>query len=84
MSNPKNYSASVLTKLLNHSRSYKENYQSLLIRYVVERFLYRLGQSEYRDSFVLKRAQLLTIIIKDQTYRATKDIDFLKTGDARP
>ncbi len=61
MSNPSDYSASVLARLLNHSRSHKENYQSVLIRYVIERFLYRLGQSEYKDSFLLKGAQLLTI-----------------------
>jgi len=56
MSNPSDYSASVLARLLNHSRSHRENYQSLLIRYVIERFLYRLGQSEYRNSYVLKGA----------------------------
>lgn len=43
----KDYAASVLARLLNHSRTHKEEYQSLLIRYVAERFLYRLGQSEY-------------------------------------
>ncbi len=77
----KDYSASVLARLLNHSRTYKEDYQSLLIRYVAERFLYRLGQSEHRNSFVLKGAYLLTITLENQTYRTTKDIDFLKTGE---
>lgn len=75
------HSASVLSKLLNHSRFHKENYQSLLIRYVNERFLYRLGKSRYRDTFVLKGAHLLTISLEGQIYRTTKDIDFLKTGD---
>ena len=84
MSTPSDYSASVLARLLNHSRSHKENYQSLLIRYVIERFLYRLGQSEYKDSFVLKGAHLLTITFKNQTYRTTKDIDLLKSGDTQP
>jgi len=77
----KDYAASVLARLLNHSRTHKEEYQSLLIRYVAERFLYRLGQSEYRNTFVLKGAYLLTITLKDQTYRTTKDIDFLKIGE---
>jgi len=75
------YSASVLARLLNHSRKYKEDYQSLLIRYVAERFLYRLGHSDYRESFILKGAYLLTLTLEDQTYRTTKDIDFLKTGE---
>ncbi len=30
----KDYAASVLARLLNRSRTYKEDYQSLLIRYV--------------------------------------------------
>ncbi|MFP4432238.1 MAG: nucleotidyl transferase AbiEii/AbiGii toxin family protein [Spirochaetaceae bacterium] len=78
----KDHSASVLARLLNHSRSHKEDYQSLLIRYVGERFLYRLGRSSYRDEYVLKGAYLLSMTLQDQTYRSTKDIDFLKTGDA--
>ena len=78
----KDHSASVLARLLNHSRTYKEDYQSLLIRYVGERFLYRLGKSPYRDDYLLKGAYLLSITLEDQTYRTTKDIDFLKTGDA--
>ncbi|MDC7221663.1 MAG: nucleotidyl transferase AbiEii/AbiGii toxin family protein [Spirochaetales bacterium] len=76
----KDYSASVLTRLLNHSRKHKEEYQSLLIRYVAERFLYRLGKSPFYDCYVLKGAYLLTITLENQTYRTTKDIDFLKTG----
>ena len=77
----KDHSASVLARLLNHSRTYKEDYQSLLIRYIGERFLYRLGKSPYRDDYLLKGAYLLSITLEDQTYRTTKDIDFLKTGD---
>jgi predicted nucleotidyltransferase component of viral defense system len=83
MSRPaKDLSASVLARLLNHSREKKEDYQSLLFRYVAERFLYRLGQSEYRDSFILKGAYLLSLTFERQTYRTTRDIDFLKTGTA--
>lgn len=78
----KDHSASVLARLLNHSRIHKEDYQSLLIRYVGERFLYRLGRSSFRDDYVLKGAYLLSITLEDHTYRTTKDIDFLKTGDS--
>jgi len=81
MTDPKkDYAASVLARLLNHSRQNKEDFQSLLTRYVAERFLFRLGKSSFKDSYVLKGAYLLTIILEDQTYRTTKDIDFLKTG----
>lgn len=76
----KDYAASVLASLLNQSRQHKEEFQSLLTRYVAERFLFRLGESTFRDYYVLKGAYLLTIVLEDQTYRTTKDIDFLKTG----
>ena len=77
----KNVPASVLNLLLNHSRAHKEDYQSLLTRYVAERFLFRLGRYRFRDRFVLKGAYLLTVLLDDQKYRTTKDIDFLKTGE---
>lgn len=76
----KDYAASVLARLLNHSRQHKEDFQSLLTRYVGERFLFRLGESSFRSSYILKGAYLLTIVLEDQTYRTTKDIDFLKSG----
>ena len=76
-----NVSASILSRLLNYSRKKHENYQFLLIRYISERFLYRLGKSKYHEQLILKGAYLLTVMLQNQTYRATKDIDFLKTGD---
>ncbi len=63
----KNYAASVLARLLKHSRIHKEDYQSLLIRYAAERFLYRLGKSSYRNNYLLKGAYLLTITLENQT-----------------
>jgi hypothetical protein len=42
----------------------------------MERFLYRLSQSSYRDSFVLKGALLFRIWAVPDT-RATRDMDFL-------
>jgi len=78
----KNIPASVLSRPLHLSRKNKEDYNSNLVRYVAERFLYRPGQSEYKDKFILKGAYLLTITLNSQTYRTTKDIDFLKTGES--
>jgi predicted nucleotidyltransferase component of viral defense system len=49
-----------------------------------ERFLYRLGKSDYRENFILKGAYLLSITLVDQVYRTTKDIDFLKSGNTDP
>jgi len=62
----KDYPASVLARLLNHSRENKEDFQSLLTRYVAERFLFRLGKSSFRNSYVLKGAYLLTIFLKPE------------------
>lgn len=81
MSVLKDTPASILSRLLQYSKKQNENYQSLLTRYAAERFLYRLGKSPYRDVFVLKGAYLLTLVLENQTYRTTKDIDFLKTGN---
>lgn len=72
--------SSVKARLQNISREKNEDFQITLLRYVSERFLYRLGQSDHRDSFILKGAYLLTIILEENRYRTTKDIDFLKTG----
>ena len=46
----------------------------------MERFLYRLSQSSYRDSFVLKGALLFRIWAVPDT-RATRDMDFLAFVD---
>jgi hypothetical protein len=56
-----NTAASVKQRLLNLSRTRKENFSFLLERYMLERFLYRLGRSPHRDSFLLKGAMLFSL-----------------------
>jgi len=51
---PRNVAASVHARLLNVSRDTGEDFNLLLIRHALERFLYRLSRSKYRDQFVLK------------------------------
>jgi len=75
-----NLPASVLARLLNQARERGDDYQILLTSYCFERFLFRLGESELRDRFVLKGATLLRIW-SDEPYRATRDLDLLWTGD---
>lgn len=53
-----NLSASVRQRLLNLATERKEDFGLVLTRYGLERFLYRLSVSPYRDSFVLKGALL--------------------------
>ncbi|MBI3049220.1 MAG: nucleotidyl transferase AbiEii/AbiGii toxin family protein [Acidobacteria bacterium] len=48
-------------------------------RYAVERFLYRLGKSRYRDRFILKGAALFALW-GGSLYRATRDLDFTGYG----
>ena len=75
-----NLPASVAARLLNRARQTGDVYQTLLTSFCFERFLYRLGKSEARDRFVLKGAMLLRLW-SDQPYRATRDLDLLRTGD---
>ena len=77
----KNMAASVHQKLLNLSLERRENFQLLLTRYTLERFLYRLSKNPACGDFVLKGAFLFEIW-KDVAYRATRDVDFLGYGSA--
>ncbi|MGH7558899.1 MAG: nucleotidyl transferase AbiEii/AbiGii toxin family protein [Gemmatimonadota bacterium] len=76
----RNIAASVAARLLNEARRTGDDYQTLLTAYAFERFLYRLGLCELRDRFVLKGAMLLRLW-SDNPYRATRDLDLLRTGD---
>jgi hypothetical protein len=51
-----NNAASVHQRLLNLARERKEDFGLVLTKYVLERALYRISQSKYRDVFVLKGA----------------------------
>ena len=77
---PTNTAASVKQRLLNRARAKKEDFNLLLIKYALERVLYRIGQSQHRDVFVLKGA-LLFELWTDQTRRPTRDADFLSQGE---
>jgi hypothetical protein len=80
-----NVSASVKDRLLNLSRTRHENFNRLLERFVLERFLYRLSQSAHRDQFVLKGAMLFTVWLAGQPlHRTTRDLDLLGFGPPEP
>ena len=80
MSTPRNMPASVHQRLLNLARERHEELQSLLTRYALERLLYRLSRSRYRDQVVLKGA-LLVIVWTGQPHRATRDLDLSGSGE---
>ena len=76
-----NVAASIRARLLNRARGEDTNFQFLLDRYACERFLYRLGQSDLRDRFILKGASLLAVWM-EEPYRSTRDLDLLAFGES--
>lgn len=75
-----NIAASVRARLLNLARETQRPLDQLLTRYALERLLYRLSLSPYRDRYVLKGALLVTTWF-DSPHRPTRDVDFLGFGD---
>lgn len=80
---PVNMGASVRNRLTARARAQREDAQRLMIRYVIERLLYRLGRSPHRGLFVLKGAMLFSLW-SPTPYRATGDLDLLGYGDNAP
>ncbi len=75
--NIKNYGKSNRIKLLNLSKKTNgADYNLILLRFVQERFLYRLSLSAYKENFFLKGGTLLFAHEKFAA-RPTRDMDFL-------
>lgn len=75
----KNLPASVRQRLLNLSKERKEPFDLMLVRYGIERLLYRLGRSRHAEMFLLKGAMLFAVW-SDGTHRPTRDVDLLGFG----
>jgi len=80
---PANMAKSVKYRLLNIARQEGRVFDVLLVRFTLERLLYRLSVSEHRDRFVLKGGMLVTVWVEDDN-RVTRDADFLGHGDPDP
>lgn len=78
-----NSPASVRARLLNASNQSGEDFQAVLTRYAIERFLYRLGESSQKESFILKGAMLF-VAWDGNLHRPTKDLDLLGFGAPTP
>jgi len=78
---PKNLTASIRQRLLDLSRREGRVFDVVLVTYGLERLIFRLSISDYRDQFVLKGGILVTHWIEDAS-RVTRDVDFLGYGDA--
>ncbi len=72
----KNVIHSIQQRLLAISRSNRINHQQTLTLYFIERFLYRISISDYKDKFILKGGMFL-YSKTDNLNRPTKDIDLL-------
>lgn len=69
--------ASVKDRLKNRSRETGKTLQELFTVYGLERTIYRLSISKYKDNFTLKGGIFLYAIFDGNYARATTDIDFL-------
>ena len=66
----KDLATSVRARLLNIAKTEGSNFNQVLVRYALERFLYRLSQSPHADRFLLKGA-LLFKLWYDMPHRRT-------------
>lgn len=71
--------ASVHARLLNRAKARGEDFNLVLTRYAIERFLYRLSLVPARDVYWLKGALLFDLWF-DVPHRPTRDADFLGFG----
>ena len=80
---PRNVAASVRARLQNLAREQQANFQRVLTRYVLERFLFGLSVSPHKELFVLKGAMLYAAWLKDP-FRTTRDLLSLADREAMP
>lgn len=76
---PANTAASVRQRLLNLARTEGRDFQTVLVAFGLERLIWRLSVSAYRDRFFLKGGMLVTLWTADSG-RFTRDVDFLGFG----
>lgn len=74
-----NQGHSVHDRLLHLAHREQQPYDLVLVRYALERLLYRLSCSEYRSRFVLKGAFLFAAW-REAVLRPTRDMDLLGYG----
>jgi hypothetical protein len=78
----RNIGASIRARLLNLAKKRNQPFDLLLTRYVLERLLYRLSLTRYREQFIPKGAILTTTWFADPL-RPTRDLDLLAQARRR-
>jgi hypothetical protein len=71
--------ASIHARLLNRAKARGDDFNLILTRYAIERFLYRLSLVPAREAYWLKGAMLFDLWF-DVPHRPTRDADFLGFG----
>lgn len=71
--------ALIKARLLTMAREQGRTFDLLLVRFALERLLFRLSLSPHRDNYVLKGGLLVTQWLEHDN-RETRDIDFLGFG----
>lgn len=79
---PKNIAVSVKARLQKEAARRGDDFNLLLLRYGIERLLFRLSQSAYADCFLLKGAMLF-VVWDEKTHRPTRDLDLLGFGPSK-
>ncbi len=77
----RNRAASIKQQLSNLARSEGRVFEIVMIRYALERLLFRLSVSDKADRFILKGGMLVTLWLEGDN-RETRDVDFLGYGQA--
>ncbi len=77
----RNLPASVRQRLLDLAAKRREAFDLVLIRFAIERLLYRLSRSPHADRFLLKGAMLF-VVWAEGSHRPTRDLDLLGVGPA--
>ena len=75
----KDIATSVRARLLALAKSQGADFNQVLVRFALERILYRLSKSAHADRFLLKGALLFTLWY-DMPHRPTRDADLLGFG----
>ena len=83
MSSSKNKGSSIRARLLAIAKKENVQLEYLLLRYALERFLYRLGVSPYANQFILKGASVFTVWL-GPFCRVTRDADVEALGEVTP
>ena len=70
----KNLAASVHARLAQRRAKTGEDFNVLLVRFALERLLYRLSRSRHREQFVLKGAMLFALW-EPTLHRVTRNLE---------